>query len=84
MYLYMIWITTNEIVECCVQAQEPALLHKKTTNCIWIYPFKGPFTPSESESEKDQRAGKRDQRKNFKHQRKFQLSFLLSLDVNGL
>ena len=30
MYLYMIWITTNEIVECCVQAQEPALLHKKT------------------------------------------------------
>ena len=57
---------------------------KKNPNCIWIYPFKGPFTPSESESEKDQRAGKRDQRKNFKHQRKFQLSFLLSLDVNGL
>ena len=46
---------------------------------------KGLFTPSESESnsEKDQTTRKRDQRINDKDQRKFSLSFPLSLGVNG-
>ena len=46
--------------------------------------IKVPFTVAESESEKDQRTSKKDQRQNDKHQRKFSLSLLLSLDVNGL
>ena len=42
-------------------------------------------SPSEREhkSEKDQRTIRRDQRKNFKHQRKVSLSRSLSLVVNG-
>ena len=42
---------------------------------------KGPFTPSESERKKDQRANERDQRKNFKHQNNFSPPCSLSLGV---
>ena len=44
------------------------------------------FTPSESkrESEKDQGTIGRDQRKNFKHQRKFLISRSLLLSVNRI
>ena len=49
-----------------------------------IAQHKGPFTPSESdrESEEDQRIIGRDQRKNFKHQRKFSLSRSRLFGVN--
>ena len=43
---------------------------------------KGLHTPSESEKDKKKTIGK-DQRKKFKHQRKFSLSRSVSLDVNG-
>ena len=45
---------------------------------------KGLFTPSESrsESEKDQRTRKNDQRINGKHQRKFSLSHWLGLNTD--
>ena len=47
-------------------------------------PFKGLFTPSESdsESEKDQRSMQKHQRRSGKHQRKCSLFLLLSFGVN--
>ena len=53
----------------------------RNTDCEHLT-VKGLFTLSESE--KDQRERIRDQRKNFKHQRKFSLSLPLSFCLNGL
>ena len=44
--------------------------------------FKGLLTPRESECESEKDQTKRDQRKNFKYQRKISLSLSPSLGVN--
>ena len=61
-------------------------LGKKLDNVFGVFlSVWGTSSVSESECKykNNQRTSERDQRKNFKHKRKFSLSFSLSLRVNG-